>query len=139
MKIHTKGNEGDQVEEKSKDPAAEQMLCPIRYALGIVGGKWKLPILCMLVSGRPARYSVMKRKLGDVTNMMLAQSLKELEAAGMVHREQYNEVPPRVEYSLTEKGNSIVPILIQLAGWGEDHLHKEQDGKAGCDNCQAAT
>lgn len=116
----------------------EHLLCPIRYALGVVGGKWKLPILCMLVTGEPTRYNVIKRKLGDVTNMMLAQSLKELEAAGMVHRKQYNEVPPRVEYSLTDKGSSIVPILIQLAEWGGKSLEQEEEGEAACSRCQAS-
>lgn len=114
----------------------EDLLCPIRYSLGLVGGKWKLPILCMLASGEPTRYSALKRKLGDVTNMMLAQSLKELEAAGMVHREQYNEVPPRVEYSVTEKGASIVPILVQFANWGADHMQKDTACGVNCNECQ---
>ncbi len=87
--------------------AGENLLCPIRYAIDIVGGKWKLPIICMLASGLPTRYSSIKRKLTGVTNMMLSQSLKELEASGIVHREQYNEVPPRVEYTLTDKGKAL--------------------------------
>ncbi len=113
-----------------------EALCPVRYALDIVGGKWKLPILCMLAEGEPSRYSTLKRKLGDITNMMLAQSLKELEAAGMVHREQYNEVPPRVEYSLTEKGKSIVPILVTFGEWGAENLQAASCG-AKCTACQA--
>lgn len=117
--------------------ATDELLCPIRYALDIVGGKWKLPIMCMLGSGKPTRYGVIKRKLGNVTNMMLAQSLKELEAAGMVHREQYNEVPPRVEYSLTEKGHSIVPILVQFASWGAENLQRDIACGAKCAACQA--
>lgn len=115
----------------------EALLCPIRYSLDIVGGKWKLPILCMLATGAPTRYSAIKRKLGDVTNMMLAQSLKDLEAAEMVHRKQYNEVPPRVEYTLTEKGMSIVPILVQLATWGAENLQKDISCSVKCERCQA--
>lgn len=115
----------------------EALLCPIRYSLDIVGGKWKLPILCMLATGTPTRYSAIKRKLGDVTNMMLAQSLKDLEASDMIHREQYNEVPPRVEYTLTEKGMSIVPILVQLAAWGAENLQKDMTCGAKCERCQA--
>ncbi|MDL2206698.1 winged helix-turn-helix transcriptional regulator [Eubacteriales bacterium OttesenSCG-928-N13] len=76
-----------------------------------------------------------KRKLGDVTNMMLAQSLKDLEAAGMVHREQYNEVPPRVEYCLTDKGQSIVPILVQFANWGADNMKEATACGAKCETC----
>lgn len=117
----------------------EKLLCPIRYALNIVGGKWKLPIICMLANGSPTRYSCIKRKLADVTNMMLTQSLKELEAAGIVHREQYNEVPPRVEYTLTKKGNSIVPILMQLAEWGVEHMQEDSTCGVSCNKCQSTT
>ena len=113
----------------------DAVICPIRYALDMVGGKWKLPILCMLASGQPARYSTIKRKLGNVTNMMLAQSLKELEAAGMVHREQYNEVPPHVEYSMTEKGSSIVPILEQMASWGTQNIQSQRACDIKCTIC----
>jgi DNA-binding HxlR family transcriptional regulator len=122
---------------KAGTVAGEELLCPVRYSLDIVGGKWKLPILCMLASGEPTRYSTIKRKLGDVTNMMLAQSLKELEAMGMVLREQYNEVPPRVEYSLTEKGSSIVPILVQFGTWGIQNMQNDSACGAKCTTCQA--
>ena len=98
--------------------AGENLLCPIRYAIDVVGGKWKLPIICMLASGIPTRYSSIKRKLTGVTNMMLSQSLKELEVFGIVHREQYNEVPPRVEYTLTDKGKSIIPPLVEVGRMG---------------------
>lgn len=116
---------------------AGELLCPVRYTMDIVGGKWKLPILCMLAPGQPIRYSTIKRKLAGVTNMMLSQSLKELEAAGMVHREQYNEVPPRVEYSMTEKGGSILPMLVKLGEWGAGVLQQETGCGANCDKCQA--
>lgn len=115
----------------------EDLLCPIRYALDVVGGKWKLPIICMLAGGLPTRYSSIKRKLTGVTNMMLAQSLKELEATGLVHREQYNEVPPRVEYTLTEKGKSIIPPLVKLAEWGAENMHEVKTSTAFCATCQS--
>lgn len=116
--------------------SVEEMLCPIRYTLDVVGGKWKLPILCMLASGEATRYSVIKRRLTGVTNMMLSQSLKELEAAGVVHREQYNEIPPRVEYTITEKGESIVPVLMQLAQWGADSMSADESCSPYCEKCQ---
>lgn len=122
---------------KSLYAADEALLCPIRYSLDIVGGKWKLPILCALASGEPTRYSAIRRKLGDVTNMMLTQSLKELEATGMIFREQYNELPPRVEYSLTDKGSSIVPILVQFGAWGADNMKNDAACGAKCTTCQA--
>lgn len=115
----------------------EHLLCPIRYALDVVGGKWKLPIICMLAGEQPVRYSSIKRKLSSITNMMLAQSLKELEAAGLVHRKQYNEVPPRVEYTLTPKGKSIIPPLTNLAEWGIDNMSQDKSGSAFCNTCQS--
>lgn len=115
----------------------ENLLCPIRYTMDIVGGKWKLPIICMLAGGLPTRYSSIKRKLTGVTNMMLSQSLKELEATGIVHREQYNEVPPRVEYSLTDKGKSILPPLLKLAEWGVGHMQEDKICASFCDTCQS--
>lgn len=116
----------------------EDMLCPIRYTQDVIGGKWKLPIICMLADGKPTRYSCIKRKLTGITNMMLSQSLKDLETAGIVHRKQYNEVPPRVEYTLTEKGKSIVPILMQLAQWGVNNMG-DVPCDAFCTTCQTIT
>ncbi|MDQ7094385.1 helix-turn-helix domain-containing protein [Desulfosporosinus sp. PR] len=118
---------------------SEELLCPIRYLLNIFSGKWKLPIVCMLSGETPLRYSTIKRRLGDITNVMLAQSLKELEAAGIVHREQYNEVPPRVEYRLTEKGKSILPTLGQLAEWAIGAMQNETTCGVLCTKCQSTT
>ena len=114
-------------------------LCPLRHLSNTFGGKWKLPILCILSSGeKPKRYSVIKRRLGDVTNVMLSQSLHELEAAGLVHREQYNEVPPRVEYSLTEKGKIALPFLGQAAAWAIEDM-KASSIEVFCDPCATMT
>lgn len=114
----------------------EALLCPIRYLFDIFGGKWKLPIVCILASGQPLRYSTIKRKLGNVTNMMLSQSLKELEGAGILHREQYNEVPPRVEYALTEAGASILPALTQVGAWAAGHMQANTACGVNCETCQ---
>ena len=112
-------------------------LCPLKYLTQTFGGKWKMPIICILADMSPKRYSVIKRKLGDITNMMLAQSLKELESAGLVSRRQYNEVPPRVEYSLTERGKSALPMLTTAAQWAVSEM--ENDGFIpNCENCQAS-
>lgn len=112
--------------------------CPLRHALEVIGGKWKLPIICLLSGEKPLRYNVVKRKLGGITNMMLSQSLKELEAAGIVHRVQYNEVPPRVEYSLTAQGRQLLPALDALSRWGAAITGCEGDFKPHCEACQAA-
>ncbi|BBB90906.1 MAG TPA: helix-turn-helix domain-containing protein [Methylomusa anaerophila] len=116
---------------------AENQLCPLRFTVDVIGGKWKLPIICMLANGLPTRYSSIKRKLTGITNMMLSQSLKELEASGIIHREQYNEIPPRVEYTLTDKGKSIIPPLIKLAEWGAEHMQEGKTCAVFCDTCQS--
>lgn len=126
--------------ETVSSTTVEKLICPIRYTLEIVGGKWKLPIICMLANREPLRYSKIKRKLSGITNMMLSQSLKELEAFGMVYRKQYNEIPPRVEYTLTEIGKSIVPTLETLAEWGETHMKSSNKVCSDfCDKCHSVS
>ncbi len=91
--------------------------CPIGEALRVIGGKWKLRILCTLSVDGTQRYNDLVRKTAGVTNAMLSASLKELEADGIIARKQYEEIPPRVEYSLTERGRALWPILHRLAHW----------------------
>lgn len=118
--------------EKEKDTS----VCPLKYTLNLVGGKWKLPIICILAREEAVRYNSLKRKLSGITNMMLSQSLKELEENGIVHREQYNEIPPRVEYSLTEEGRSILLPLDSLSDWGKHHMEKMQAADTHCAECR---
>ncbi len=92
-------------------------LCPLRYMTKILGGKWKMSIICILSNLDAIRYSAIKRKLKDITDIMLAQSLRELSNEGLVNRIQYNEIPPRVEYSLTESGRSVLPVLASAYDW----------------------
>lgn len=112
-------------------------LCPIHYATDIVVGKWKLPIICLLADGLPKRYGTIKRNLGGITNMMLSKSLKEMEANGIVHRKQYNEIPPKVEYTLTDEGKSLLPAIQLFAGWGAEHIVRHNAGTVRCEGCQA--
>lgn len=93
--------------------------CPLTFALNLIGGKWRLPIIWALSKNGVMRYNELKRSIEGITNMMLTQSLKELEASGIVNRKQYMEVPPRVEYSLTDKGKELIPALKALANWGK--------------------
>ena len=95
------------------------VVCPLKLVNEIVGGKWKDSIICILEDGKQARYNEIRRKIPDITNMMLAQSLKSLEEYGIVKRTQYNEMPVRVEYSTTELCDKLMPILEQLSDWGE--------------------
>jgi len=97
-------------------PCSEQ--CPLQHAMEMIGGKWKLAILCSLGVDGKARYNDLKRKIVGISNTMLAKSLHELEEFGLVSRTEYMEVPIRVEYEITEKAKELGPILVQLAKWG---------------------
>jgi DNA-binding HxlR family transcriptional regulator len=92
--------------------------CPLGGALKLIGGKWKIPILCALHQDGTTRYNELKRKIRGITNTMLASSLKELEEDGLICRTQYQEMPVRVEYRLADRCNELMPILGQLANWG---------------------
>lgn len=92
--------------------------CPLTFALNLIGGKWRLPIIWALSKNGTMRYNELKRSIDGITNMMLTQSLKELESYGIINRKQYVEIPPRVEYSLTEHGEDLIPALKALAHWG---------------------
>ncbi|WP_312113394.1 winged helix-turn-helix transcriptional regulator [Brevibacillus reuszeri] len=93
--------------------------CPLTFALSIIGGKWRLPIIWALWKNETLRYNELKRNIDGITNMMLSQALKEMEDYGLIARKQYMEIPPRVEYSLTEAGKDLVPSLKSLAKWGK--------------------
>jgi len=103
--------------------------CTVAVTLAIIGGKWKSLILWHLRL-KTLRFSQLQRRLGTITQKMQTQQLRELERDGMIHRQVYAEVPPRVEYSLTELGRSVVPILEQMCGWGK--LYQEKTGLAEC-------
>ena len=92
--------------------------CPLSGALKLIGGKWKIPILCALHQDGPTRYNELKRKIMGITNTMLAGCLRELESDGLVVRVQYPEMPVRVEYSLADGCSGLIPILGELAQWG---------------------
>jgi DNA-binding HxlR family transcriptional regulator len=102
-------------------PDIENYRCTVSVTLDVIGGKWK-PLILWHLSFKTLRFSQLQRRLAKVTQKMLTQQLRELEADGMVHRQVYAEVPPRVEYSLTEQGQSVVPILELMCQWGKDYL-----------------
>ncbi len=110
--------EVDKSNQPCKDKCPCMEYCPLGSALKVVGGKWKIPILCALHQDGATRYNELKHKIRGITNTMLASSLKELEEDGLIHRKQYMEMPVRVEYTLSGFCNELMPILKQLAHWG---------------------
>lgn len=101
---------------KNRCPCTD--VCPLNSAMKLIGGKWKIPILCALHQDGVTRYNELKRKINGITNTMLAGSLKEMEEDGLVSRQQFSEMPVRVEYALTDTCDALMPILRQLARWG---------------------
>lgn len=115
---------------KDHEPLCEDLAgrnCGLKKVLDIIGGKWKIMILCVIDKEGTVRYGDLSRRVFGITNTMLANSLKEMEADGLVERKQYMEMPVRVEYSLTQKAESIIPILLQLKRWGEENLPDDQE------------
>lgn len=94
--------------------------CPVMTALSVFGGKWK-PVILWVIRDGQHRFSEIKRKIPPITQKILTQHLKELEADGIVTRKVFPEVPPRVEYSLTEYGRSLQPVMDAIAAWGAGH------------------
>jgi DNA-binding HxlR family transcriptional regulator len=99
----------------------DQGTCPIEYTLNIFGGKWKLLILYYLMTDKVKRYGELKRSITGITHKMLSSQLKELENEGIILRKEYHQIPPKVEYSLTQKGATLLPILGAMYEWGKQN------------------
>lgn len=99
----------------------KEIMCPLEWGLEKFGGKWKSRIICVLYSHKTLRYSGLKKELTTISDAVLAEMLKELITDGLVKRIQYNEIPPRVEYYLTQKGVSVLPILQSICNWSKQN------------------
>jgi DNA-binding HxlR family transcriptional regulator len=95
--------------------------CSVELTLQVIGGKWKPIIIYRLGQDGTLRFSEMKRAIPNITQKMLTQQLRELESDGVVHRKVYPQVPPKVEYSLTEMGKTVMPVISSLCEWGHDY------------------
>lgn len=95
--------------------------CPVTTALSVIGGKWKVIILWHLKEGGVKRFGELQRLVRGISQKMLTQELRDLEESGLVSRKVYPVVPPKVEYSLTETGWSLKPVLEQLCDWGKEY------------------
>ena len=98
--------------------------CPVEATLDLIGGKYKALILWHLSDGK-LRFSELRQRISKATPKMLTQQLRELEAQDLIHREVYPVIPPKVEYSLTETGKSLMPILVAMRDWGADYLRSK--------------
>lgn len=107
-------------------------MCPLEYGLEIFGGKWNARINCVLSSKKFMRYNELKKILKNITDAVLAEMLKELAENEIINRIKYNKIPPRVEYSLTEKGKSVLPILKSICEWSEEYSEEELEIKLPC-------
>ncbi len=114
---------------KYEPKTEKEFMCPVEYGLDIFGGKWKSRIICVLSSTDVMRYNEIRKELVNITDAVLAAMLKELTADGLLSRTQYNEIPPKVEYALTEKGKAVLPILQSICQWSRfqtaDDLNKK--------------
>lgn len=119
-----------------KPKLEKDIRCPLEYGLELFGGKWKSRIICVLAEKKVLRYSELRKEMGNITDAVLASALKELISNHIVARRSYDEIPPRVEYSLTEKGQSVVPILQSICQWaGLYHKEDYSNTMVHCQKC----
>lgn len=119
-----------------KPKLEKDIRCPLEYGLDIFGGKWKSRIICVLAEKKMLRYSTLRREMSNITDAVLAATLKELVADNIITRRQFDEIPPRVEYCLTEKGTSVVPILQSICRWaGIYHNKSTESSLPQCQKC----
>ena len=101
----------------------DENLCPVETTLSVIGGKWKVIILWHLVNGTK-RFNELQHSMPQITRKMLTQQLRELEKDGLIIRKVYPQVPPKVEYSLSDYGKTFIPVMESLANWGFAHLER---------------
>lgn len=102
-----------------------QIACPVTHCLSLIGGKWK-PVILFCIQGGIGRFGAMQRAIPSITKQMLTQALRELEQQGLIDRKIFAEMPPRVEYSLTPRGLSILPVITAMRDWGDADLVQEK-------------
>lgn len=103
--------------------------CPLEYGLELFGGKWNSRIICVLANKGVLRYSELREEMGNITDAVLAATLKTLILNNLIDRKSYDVIPPKVEYSLTEKGKSVVPILQSICKWSGIFYKENSDNE----------
>jgi DNA-binding HxlR family transcriptional regulator len=107
-------------------PKEREEVCPLTLAQNVIAGRWKIIILWHL-SQRTRRFNELQRSLPGISKGILTRQLRELEEDGIIHREVYKEVPPKVEYSLTPQGKSFIPVLDAMGEWGKEYMHNKMN------------
>lgn len=121
---------------KYKKKLDDDIRCPLEYGLTLFGGKWRSRIICVLFAHKKLRYSEIRKEMYNITDAVLASTLKDLIEDGLIDRKSYDEIPPRVEYSLTEKGVSVVPILQSICKWsGIFYKEDNENEMVQCQKC----
>ena len=121
---------------KYKKKLDDDIRCPLEYGLAIFGGKWKSRIICVLAAKERLRYSALRKEMHNITDAVLAATLKDLMEDGIVDRKSYDEIPPRVEYFLTQKGASVVPILQSICAWSDIFYKEDSENEmVQCQKC----
>lgn len=114
--------------------------CPLEYGFEVFGGKWKSRILCVLNKKGVLRYGEIRREIANITDPVLTSALKELMNAHLVFRQSFDEIPPRVEYSLTTQGQSVIPILQSICRWaGAVYQEPATKNLSQCQQCNYRT
>ena len=126
---------------KYKKQLDDDIRCPLEYGLTLFGGKWKSRIICVLSANERLCYSEIRKEMYNITDVVLAATLKELMETGIIARKSYDEIPPKVECFLTEKGKSVVPILRSMCQWSgifmwawNSPYHQTYNRKKSCQN-----
>jgi DNA-binding HxlR family transcriptional regulator len=109
-----------------KKTVFDEKSCPVTATMQVLGGKWKVILINAIYHTSPARFGELKRSVKGITQSMLTQQLRELEEDGLISRKIYAEIPPRVEYTLTEFGLTLGPIMQSMATWGEEYRLNKQ-------------
>ena len=119
-----------------KPKLEKDIRCPLEYGLTVFGGKWKSRVICVLAGKGTLRYSSIRKEMANITDAVLASTLKELLSDDIIQRQQFDEIPLRVEYCLTEKGLSVVPILQTICKWsGVYHKEDNENTLLQCQKC----
>ena len=103
-------------------PVTPRMNCAIDATMSVIEGRWKTVILCKLYNNGPMRFNQLMKSIDGISPRILTKQLKELESDGIINRISYQEIPPRVEYSITDKGMSLGPIMLAMAEWGLQYM-----------------